>query len=421
MGQRQSSQRSDTPSENERPATASGRIRPPSRVQAQRDALRSAVIPVNENQRRDERRARRERLRESSEANIAPPTPTITPFSRMIASVISEAVLTSFRNGQMASLAPPPPPPPPPPPAAAAAAAAETDEQGQQQQANVRQQLTMHLSPELFQQMEPDSTEDSFMRFMRLPVIVSSVSTITTEENPEPIATATVSPANELPSLADRDGQVNRVVLLPVFLYGVRSFNTTSNTNNTNNTNNNNNEAATSTPRTGNRRSERLRAVSAIADTGDVVATASSSDEDGSPSPAAAAAAASGEDRVGSGQWTVYIISGSSVEGIMNDNPSYEELLDLATLIGPARTPTVSQEAINSHAPILKYTQQVKQTMVGNADGCQVCLSNYQSQDDVRVLACHHGFHQECIDTWLTLGKNQCPLCRDVPVPSSAL
>lgn len=456
MGQRQSSQSSDTPGENDNsqqnntPRTT----RPTSRVQTQRDAIRSAVIPVNENQRRDERRARRERLREQGEessnlyssvtealnaASASNESSTITPFSRMIASVISEAVLTSFRNGQMASLAP-------------------SQEEGQENSTNVRQQLTMHLSPELFQQMEPGSTEDSFMRFMRLPVIVTSVSTRN--------ETTAVNADGESPTITGQENQVTRIIMLPVFLYGIRSFNstaasettasetaeaaetvetvetvetaetaetvetvetvetaeiaeaaeaaeaaesttatttpttaTTATTASTTTTVEEVSETATHEPTTPPiRRSERIRAAIAAA-------------------TAAAGSPPATNERLGSGQWTVYIISGNSVEGIMNDNPSYEELLDLATLIGPARLPTVSQEAIDNHVPIVKYTQQVKQTIVGNSDGCQVCLSSYQSQDAIRVLACHHGFHQECIDTWLTIGKNQCPLCRDVPIP----
>ncbi|KAI8048243.1 hypothetical protein BDF21DRAFT_433630 [Thamnidium elegans] len=417
MGQRQSSQQPQPPQTT--PATEStseqvsvspptqtstprtGRIRPTSRNQTQLNASRSQVIPTDQNQRRDERRLRRERQREQQEeTNVESTNTNISPFSRMIASVISEAVLTSFRNGQMASLAPPNT-------TTEATTEPTTTTTTTTTPTNVRQQLTMHLSPELFQQMEPGSTEDSFMRFMRLPVIVTSVSTRT--EDDETTTTATtpsptaVNADGEGPTLTNEESEVTRIIMLPVFLYGVRSFN------NNNNSNNNNNQDETTTSR---RRSERIRRATAAA----LAATEQqdSNNDTGTSLPSQT------NERVGNGQWTVYIISGNSVEGIMNDSPSYEELLDLAALIGPARLPTVSQEAIDNHVPIVKYTQQVKQTIIGNSDGCQVCLNSYQSQDDVRVLACHHGFHQECIDTWLTIGKNQCPLCRDVPIPSSS-
>ncbi|GAA5805609.1 hypothetical protein HPULCUR_011129 [Helicostylum pulchrum] len=439
MGQRQSSQQPQAPqttasateSSLEQEAAVStstqtntprtGSIRPASRNQAQLNASRSQVIPTDQNQRRDERRLRRERHREqqeeNEESNADSTNTNISPFSRMIASVISEAVLTSFRNGQMASLASPnitstdtattiaeatsTAPTTTPTPTATTTTP----------QTNVRQQLTMHLSPELFQQMEPGSTEDSFMRFMRLPVIVTSVSTRAEDDDETTTTTTTTTPTptpapsssavnadGEGPTLTNEESEVTRIIMLPVFLYGVRSFN-----------NNSSQDEATPTRR----RSERIRRATAAA-------LAASAREEGEGTDSGTGTATTANERIGNGQWTVYIISGNSVEGIMNDSPSYEELLDLAALIGPARLPTVSQEAIDNHVPIVKYTQQVKQTIIGNSDGCQVCLNSYQSQDDVRVLACHHGFHQECIDTWLTIGKNQCPLCRGVPIPSSS-
>ncbi|CAI5512293.1 unnamed protein product [Closterium sp. Naga37s-1] len=43
---------------------------------------------------------------------------------------------------------------------------------------------------------------------------------------------------------------------------------------------------------------------------------------------------------------------------------------------------------------------------------CIVCLGEYNEGDMVRVLdACHHMFHQDCIDAWLK-AHNSCPICR---------
>lgn len=418
-----------------------GAIRPGSRLQLQRDTLRSAFIPVNENQRRDERRLRRERIREqqlngddstataaaredassssaallssvteamfaaaalrnASASTPAAEAPNISPFSRMIASVISEAVVTSFRNGhipttpQQGDSAATTPPPAAATAATTAAARAE----------NVRQELTMHLSPEVFQQMEPGSTENSFMRFIRLPVIVTSVSTA-------PASTA-VNADGEAPTLTPEESEVTRIIMLPVFLYGIRSNpTTTAPTTSTPPENTINEEEeeevdddGASTPTR--RRSARLRA-----------AAASAASTPPTPTPTTQGETTAASTQTPNGQWTVYIISGPNVDGIVSENASYEELLDLASIIGPARLPTVSQEAIDDVIPKVKFNLEVKQSMVGNSEGCQICLTNYQSQDEIRILGCHHGFHDECICKWLTQGRNQCPLCRVVPVP----
>jgi hypothetical protein len=501
MGQRQSSTTNNNNSNqrenngaannnNEDSSTRRGRvIRPNSRLNTERNnplsrssTTTGANIPADENQRRDERRSRRARIREQqmnggsitptsieddtdnagddrnivnlmstvSEAldamtqNTQLPTASTTssastenngmsPFSRMIAQVISEAVVASFRNGHFPSAS------------SSGIPAAnnqqpqqeqqqqqqqqeqqqqqhqqQEQEQQQQQQQNVRQQLTMHLSPELFQQLEPESTEDTFMRFMRLPVILTSVSsaasnearteenqensnivnsntTSTTDNHTSTTSTTTTNTAvnadGEAPTLSEGES-VTRIMMLPVFLYGLRAIQpTTTTTTTTTNTT----TSDTNTGNSGTRSSSRIR---------ERLERQQQQQQQQSPSSG--------------GQWTVYIISGNNVDSVMNESPSYEDLLDLASIIGPARRPTVSQEAIDMHVPIVKFTQQVKQTILGDSDGCQVCLTAYQSEDDVRILQCHHGFHKVCIDKWLTEGQNKCPLCRDVPVPTTA-
>lgn len=42
---------------------------------------------------------------------------------------------------------------------------------------------------------------------------------------------------------------------------------------------------------------------------------------------------------------------------------------------------------------------------------CLVCLDEWQQDDEVRILACHHAFHAACVDRWLEHSSNTCPLC----------
>ena len=41
---------------------------------------------------------------------------------------------------------------------------------------------------------------------------------------------------------------------------------------------------------------------------------------------------------------------------------------------------------------------------------CSICLGEAEVGEQVRVLACRHHFHRQCIDQWL-LKKPTCPLC----------
>ncbi|KAK4429239.1 E3 ubiquitin-protein ligase [Sesamum alatum] len=48
----------------------------------------------------------------------------------------------------------------------------------------------------------------------------------------------------------------------------------------------------------------------------------------------------------------------------------------------------------------------------GSVCVCAICLENLQQAEVCRVLpACHHEFHAQCIDPWLSKRLN-CPTCR---------
>lgn len=44
-------------------------------------------------------------------------------------------------------------------------------------------------------------------------------------------------------------------------------------------------------------------------------------------------------------------------------------------------------------------------------DSCSVCIDKFSRDDTCRELKCHHLFHKDCIDNWLSDNIN-CPVCR---------
>eukprot|EP00347_Sterkiella_histriomuscorum_P003510 403364024 len=49
-----------------------------------------------------------------------------------------------------------------------------------------------------------------------------------------------------------------------------------------------------------------------------------------------------------------------------------------------------------------------------NENVCSICFVDYNNDDDVTPLSCNpgHYFHTACIEDWIKIGKNSCPLCR---------
>ncbi|TPX70681.1 hypothetical protein SpCBS45565_g01649 [Spizellomyces sp. 'palustris'] len=62
----------------------------------------------------------------------------------------------------------------------------------------------------------------------------------------------------------------------------------------------------------------------------------------------------------------------------------------------------------------------IKDLLASTREKCMICLTPYEEEDQLRIMRCRHGFHRECLDQWLTQYHNSCPLCRDKAVHSPA-
>ncbi|ODN87368.1 hypothetical protein L198_06992 [Cryptococcus wingfieldii CBS 7118] len=97
---------------------------------------------------------------------------------------------------------------------------------------------------------------------------------------------------------------------------------------------------------------------------------------------------------------------------------SDEELRLVGEILGPVKAPTVAKGDIEkSGLRVVKGGDMKKEAEEGRvlescAERCLVCLSDYEPEEDCRILACRHAFHQDCVDHWLTQGRNSCPACR---------
>ncbi|CAG7719779.1 unnamed protein product [Allacma fusca] len=46
------------------------------------------------------------------------------------------------------------------------------------------------------------------------------------------------------------------------------------------------------------------------------------------------------------------------------------------------------------------------------SESCAICVEEFHTDDELRILNCSHGFHISCIDEWLINGRRDCPVCK---------
>ena len=91
-------------------------------------------------------------------------------------------------------------------------------------------------------------------------------------------------------------------------------------------------------------------------------------------------------------------------------NPTYEDMILLSSLLGPVKPPVATQADINSADGLFRLVEYggslVAEAVNGTGviqiqDGerCLICLSDYEVAEEVRELGgCKHVFHKDCID-----------------------
>lgn len=116
--------------------------------------------------------------------------------------------------------------------------------------------------------------------------------------------------------------------------------------------------------------------------------------------------------------WIIYILGGNYPEhhpilttpSLFTDNPTYEDMLLLSTLLGPAKPPVANAQDVAASGGLYAIRSHGGETVACELDGkdeikispseqCQVCLSGYEEYEDARrLMKCKHLFHRECID-----------------------
>lgn len=86
--------------------------------------------------------------------------------------------------------------------------------------------------------------------------------------------------------------------------------------------------------------------------------------------------------------------------------------LDLELPVIPSKRP--ESTIASSSIPTTGSDSRRTSTITSNEAQCPICLLEFETGDDLRVLPCEgqHRFHQACVDPWLLRVSTSCPLCR---------
>lgn len=118
--------------------------------------------------------------------------------------------------------------------------------------------------------------------------------------------------------------------------------------------------------------------------------------------------------------WLIYVVGTNvspdhpafTMPSLFTDNPSYEDMQMLSTLLGPVKPPVASQQDVDSAGGLFRVVlrggimvaEAIEETgqdviSIDLGDRCLVCLCEYEEGEKVRQInTCRHVYHRECID-----------------------
>lgn len=121
--------------------------------------------------------------------------------------------------------------------------------------------------------------------------------------------------------------------------------------------------------------------------------------------------------------WIIYVLGGSYPENhpilttpsLFTDSPTYEDMMLLSALLGPAKPPVASDTDVASAGGIFTIetstdadrgailvavaADQSERVELVDEQRCLVCLCDFEDKEQARQLVkCKHLFHKECID-----------------------
>ena len=95
------------------------------------------------------------------------------------------------------------------------------------------------------------------------------------------------------------------------------------------------------------------------------------------------------------------IIQNTFINDLFNINYTEQEFEDVKVTLTPDQFSNLKNEKITNEN-IDRYCSKP----------CNICMDNYNIDEEITFLVCNHCFHTNCIKHWLCNEKVSCPVCR---------
>ncbi|KAL5047277.1 hypothetical protein BDW71DRAFT_197012 [Aspergillus fruticulosus] len=116
--------------------------------------------------------------------------------------------------------------------------------------------------------------------------------------------------------------------------------------------------------------------------------------------------------------WLIYVVGTNLSENhpafaapsLFTDNPTYEDMVLLSSLLGPVKPPVATQEDLTSAGGLYRVVEYsgsltaeavdgARTMQISEGERCLICLSEYEAAEELRQLTkCEHIYHRDCID-----------------------
>jgi hypothetical protein len=110
-------------------------------------------------------------------------------------------------------------------------------------------------------------------------------------------------------------------------------------------------------------------------------------------------------------QPTSFVDIFQNIINVLNDSEALLQTINTEPSLEDVKI-TISQEEFNELKTQNLSEKLLQKLIEDEVNNCNICMEQYEVNNNITTLPCKHIFHKECIKAWLCQEKVNCPICR---------